>query len=186
MKINNIIKNPWAHVAFLTVLVALLFFNATLSPQDDSFSYQKFAETLVNNHRMDFSIPGFHGADFFTAIIYFFTRSSLSVLYLDILFAIISVPMIYLAVREIFRAQARDGLYETAGVFAAYIYVLSPIEYTNALRGGHHTVMIFFSLSGLYLLFKNSKWSFLPMGVSYIVRPFAIALFPLFLYKKKY
>ena len=46
--------------------------------------------------------------------------------------------------------------------------------------------MIFFSLSGLYLLFKNSKWSFLPMGVSYIVRPFAIALFPLFLYKKKY
>lgn len=186
MKINNIVKNPWTHIAFLTLLMVMLFWSATISPQDDSFLYQKFAETLVNEGRMDFSIPGFHGADFFTAVIYFFTRSPLSVIYLDIFFAIANIIMMFLAVREIFRNRFDGSLSTVFGVMAAYIYVLSPIEYTNALRGGHHTAMIFFALLGIYLLFKNSKWSFLPMGISYIIRPFPIALFLLFIYKKRF
>lgn len=182
MKVNlkflNLIKNPWAHLIFLALLLILLYSQSTIYLMDDSYYYQRFTEKLVNEGQVDFSLPGFHGADFLTAPIYLITRSPFSVAILDIIAAILNIFLIYLATREIFRN-------EKLGVFAAYIYVLNPLDYSNPLRGHHHTPLIMLILLGLYLLFRNSKLTFLAFGLSYIVRPFGIALAPLFLYKKK-
>lgn len=176
---------PAAHLVFLCALMIVIFLNSTAVRADDSTSYHRFVERLVNEGKIDFSIPGFHGADFPTAIIYALTRSEYSVHYNDIFFAIANVIMIYFAVTAIFKNQLESQSLKTAGIFASYLYVLGASEYTNALRGGHHTPLIFFALLGLNLLFRGSRWAWLPMGFSYIIRPFPVVFFPFFLYKRK-
>lgn len=176
--IKNLIKNPWAHLFFLSLLLILLYSQSSIYLMDDAHSYQSFTVKLVDEGKVDLSIPGFHGGDFLTAPIYFITHSPNSVAILDIIAAILIIFLIYLVVKEIFEDQ-------TLGVFAAYIYLLNPFDYLNPLRGHHHTPLMMLMLLALYLLFKNSKFTFIPMGLSYIVRPFGIVLVPLFLYKKK-
>ncbi|KKR49041.1 MAG: hypothetical protein UT86_C0001G0013 [Candidatus Magasanikbacteria bacterium GW2011_GWC2_40_17] len=177
-KIKNILIKPVGHLFFLTLLLVLFYSQSTITLMDDAFLYESFTEKLVNEQKIDFSIPGFHGGDFLSAPIYWLTHSSISVAILDIIAALASIWMIYLAVKTILKRKI-------FGVLAAYIYVLNILDYSNALRGHHHTPMIFFTLLGLYLLFANSRLSFLAFGISYIIRPFGIALAPLFLYQKK-
>lgn len=177
-RVRGLVKNPWTHLVFLALLLIFFYSQSTIRLMDDSFYYQEFTETLVDEGRVDLSVPGFHGADFLTAPIYLLTRSPYSVAILDMIAAILNIFLIYLAAKEIFKNK-------TMGVMAAYIYLLNPLDYTNPLRGHHHTPLIMLILLSLYLLFKDSKLTFLPLGLSYIVRPFGIALAPLFLYKKK-
>jgi hypothetical protein len=176
--LKKIITSHWAHLIFLCLLLILLFSQSQFKPMDDSFYYLDFAR-LLSSGKVDFSIAGFHGADIFTAVVYLFSSSQFSVILVDIIFALLNVFMIYLAVSVLYKNKL-------AGLMAAYIYVLAPFEYTNALRGGHQTPFIFFTLLGIYLLFKDSKYAFLSFGFSYIIKPFSIALAPLFWYKKKY
>lgn len=182
MKLQRIIKtqikNPWAHLILLALLLGLLYSRSNIKLMDDSYYYQKFTETLVNEGRLDFSLPGFHGADFLTAPIYFVTHSPYAVAILDMIAAIANIFLIYLAVNQIFKDKK-------LGVFAAYIYLLNPIDYYNPLRGHHHTPLMALVFLGLYLLFRNSKWTSLSFGFSYIIRPFGIAFAPLFIYQKK-
>lgn len=177
-KISNLIKNPWSHLIFLAWLL-IFFYSQSSFDLTGGGQYQVFVEKLVSQGQIDFSIPGFHGADFLTLPIYFFSRSHQSVVIFDMLAAILNIFLIYLAVKEIFKN-------EKFGVFAAYLYLLNPFTYANALRGDHHTPMIMLILLGLFLLFKDSKLAFLAFGLSYIVRPFGIALAPIFFYKKKF
>lgn len=176
-KAKKIICKPWTHIIFLFLLMSFVFLNTRVSPQDDGFLYQEFAKKLAQG-KIDFSIPGFHGADFFGAIIFLVTGSHLSIYFFDIICALLLIPLIYLAVKEIFQ----DKL---LGVMAAYLYLLMPFDYFNAFRGGHQTAFFLFFVLALYLLFKNSKLTFLVYGFSLITKPFSIALLPFFIYKKK-
>ena len=173
----DFIKKPSTHLIFLAILMLVLFCLSRFQPMDDNFYYLDFSKKLASG-QFGFSIPGFHGADFLTAIIYLVSGSEYSVIILDLFFAFACIFMVYLAVAEIFKNK-------TAAIFAAYLYLLNPLDYTNVLRGGHHTPFIFFTLLGVYLLYKNSKWSWLAMGFSYIIRPFSIALAPLYWQQKK-
>ena len=176
--IRNLIKNPWFYLSTMMLLMALLFIFGNITPLDDAFLYQSFAEKIVNQGEIDLSIAGFHGADFFVAIIYFFTHSSFSVYYLDIILAILSIPLFFLVFKKIFNNAL-------LGLLVCFWYMMSPHIYTNAFRGGHQTSFLFFTLLGLFFLFYKPKYSFI-FGISYIIKPFSIALAPIFLYKKQY
>lgn len=177
-KIKILVKKPGFHLILLTLLLVLFYSQSRITLMDDAYLYQSFTEKLAREGTIDFLIPGFHGGDFLTAPIYLITHSSSAVAILDIVAAFGSLWLMYLAVKEIFKHQ-------TLAIFAAYLYVLNPLDYSNALRGHHHTPMIFFILLGVYLLFKKSRFAFLAFGLSYIIRPFGIAMAPLFLYQRK-
>lgn len=178
-KLKKLFSNPKTHIIFLMFLIftTMLFWKPM--PWDDGVFGQIFAERIVKEGIIDLSLGGFHGADFFVAIFYFFTRSEWAVYLTDFIFALLMIPMIYLVAKESFDS-------EKLGVFAAYIYALMPLEYFNSVRGGHQTVHWFLSLLAVYLLFKNKSWNWVVLGWSYLVRPFSIAFAPFWIYKKKY
>jgi hypothetical protein len=145
---------------------------------DDGFLYQKFAEILVKEHRLDMSIPGFHGPSLFAALIYWLTGSSYSINYFEIIAALLTIIFIYLASKEIFQSQL-------AGIMASYLYVLTPLHYFTAFRGFIWASFLFFIVLTLYLLYKKPQLSFLALGLALITKPFAICLLPFFIYKRK-
>ena len=173
----KILSNHFFHIALGMALLSALFITSTLSSGDDDLQYFKFAQTIVLTHHIDWSIPGFHGSDFFVALLFAITHSTVSVQLINIFCAILIIPVLYCAVTNLFKDK-------TLGLFAIYAYLLMPITYTSALRGFNFTPMIFFSLLGIWLLTIKSRFSFL-IGIAYIIKPFSIAWAPLFLYQKK-
>ncbi|MFH0820029.1 MAG: hypothetical protein V1892_03280 [bacterium] len=171
-------KKPTFHLGFLIILLGFVFLNTRITQMDDGFLYQKFAETLVKEHRLDMSIPGFHGPSLFAALIYWLTGSSYSINYFEIIAALLIIVFIYLAVREIFQSQL-------AGIMASYLYVLMPLHYFTAFRGFIWASFLFFVVLTLYLLYKKPQFSFLSLGLALITKPFAICLLPFFIYKRK-
>jgi hypothetical protein len=171
------VSTPFYHALFASLLLFLFYFVATPIFAVDDRYYQTFAEKLVDAHVIDWTIPGFHGSDFFVSIVYAVTGSPYSIHYFNMLCAILSPLLLYLLVTRMF-GVARLGAY------AAYAYLLMPITYASALRGFNFTPMIFFALLGAYFIWDKPKWSFL-MGIAYVVKPFAIAFAPLFFYRKQ-
>ncbi len=177
-KIKTLVKNPWTHLVFLACLLIFIYSQSTIVLMDDNVHYQAFTEKLAKG-QFDLSIPGFHGGDFLTLPVYLLTHSKASVAYSEMLSAILAIFTMYLAVKEIYGNKVW-------AVIAAYIFLLMPFDYALPLRGHHNVSIIFLATLGLYLLFKNSRFAWLVFGLSYITRPFTIALAPLFLYKKKF
>jgi len=178
LNFRKIIYHPWTHIIFLMLLLLILVLVSNITVFDDGIIYQKFIEKTAAG-QIDLSIPGFHGADFLAVPIFWLTHSQLSPYIIDIILAFFSIPIFYLLGKEIFQNKQ-------AGVFLAYAYILMPLEYLNMFRGGHQTAFIFFFVLGLYLLVKGNFWSWLSLGVSYIIKPYAIFAAPFFIYKKKY
>jgi len=174
---KNIMKkiNPKIHIIFLMILVLIL---VLFSNFQGSNSYQIFTEKLTIG-QVDFSQPGFHGADFLSVPIYLLTNSSLTSRLIDIILVIFAIPLFYLLGKEIFKSKK-------LGIFLAYAYVLMPLDWLDMFRGEHHTAFIFFFILGLYLIFKSSKYAWLAIGFSYIIKPYAIFAAPFFWYKKLY
>lgn len=178
MKPKEIILKPKSHLIFLILLLIVCFCFWRPQQMDDGISFQRFAEVLVQQGRVDFSIPGFHGTDFLVALVYLITGSQFAVYLVDMLAALFLVPLIYLVVKEIYKK-------EWWGVIASYLYVLMPFEVFNALRGGHQTLHFVLSFWALYLLFKNKKYNWLVLGLAHITRPFSVLLLPFYIYKKR-
>ncbi len=178
MKFNQIITNPKFHLLFITILLLICFCFWQPTPMDDGGNYQAFIEKLVDQGKIDFSIPGFHGGDFIAAIIYFITHFHYATYLVDILAALLIAPLIYLVVKKIYG-------YESWAVCAAYLSALMPFQTFNALRGGHITLHLFFALWALYLLLKNKNYNWLILGISYTIYPFSIVLVPFYIYKKQ-
>lgn len=175
----KLLKSPKFHLIFLTILMLLCFLFWQPLQMDDGSNYQRFVETLVDQKKIDLSIPGFHGADFFAALVYIITGSHFSVYIFDILCALLIIWMIYLVAKELYDKKV-------LAIMASYLYVLMPFTYFNAFRGGHNTVLLLSVLIALYLLLKNKNWSWLPLGISYIIRPLAFVVLPLYIYKKQF
>ena len=174
----NLFSKPIFHISLLTFLLLILFLFTSIPIPDNNFVYQKFTENLAAG-KLDLTIQGFHGADFLAVPIYLIFKTHLSVIYLDLLLALLCVPMFYLLGKELFQSKK-------LGIFLAYAYVLMPLDYLNGFRGDHHIAFIFFFALGLYLILKKSWWSVLVIGFSYIIKPYAIFAAPFFWYKKLY
>ncbi len=172
-------KKPTHHLIFLTVLLIVVFCFWSPHQTDDGGVYQAFVEKMINNGKIDLSIPGFHGADFLAVPIYFLTGSHYAIYWLDILAALFLIWLIYFLLKEIYNNS-------WFGVVGAYIFVLMPFELFNALRGGHQTTFFAVTILAIFLLLKDKTWSWLLFGFSMIIRPFSVALTPFYIYKRRY
>ncbi|MBU4482391.1 hypothetical protein KKC16_03010 [Patescibacteria group bacterium] len=175
MSLNKLISNPKIHIIFFMLILLVL---VLVSNFQGINSYQIFTEKLARG-QVDFSQPGFHGVDFLAVPIYLITNSAVASRLIDIILVIFSIPLFYLLGKEIFKSKK-------LGIFLAYAYVLMPLDWLDMFRGEHHSAFIFFFVLGLYLIFKSSKWSWLVIGFSYIIKPYAIFAAPFFWYKKLY
>lgn len=162
------------HIGFLTLLLALyLTAGVQVSPMDDFFDYERFAETLGGQGRLDFSIPGLHGLSLFAAPLYTLTRWPLSVIGVTIACAILIVPLIYATAAALFDSRA--------GYFAACLYLLMPWLYTQSLRGFTVTGEILFMLLTIYLLVRRQPyWAAVSYALALLVKPFALCALPFF------
>lgn len=164
---------PLKHIVPLSLIVALSLSSATIHPMDDHGNYRRFIETLATG-QIDFSIPGFHGASFLALPIYLVTQSPLTNIYFQILCALFLVPMGYFAVSALLRDKV-------SGILFAYILSMSPFFFFLVFRGftfASFTLMVF---AAIYLYSRQSRFTWFPLGMSFITKPFSIALAPLML-----
>lgn len=175
--IRRRLLEPWFHIGVLTVATFATFSVMSPMPMDDHFLYQKFIETLAMG-KIDTSILGFHGASFLALPLYLITGSSIANIEFQMMCAIIAIPLSYMVARSLFD--------EYSALLFAYATTLSPFLLYVAYRGftgPSYLVMVFLTLYGIK---KNAKWSWLPLSVAMLIKPFAIALVPfLFLGRDK-
>jgi hypothetical protein len=162
------------HVILLSGAMLISLSSATINPLDDHFFYQQFIETLAEG-RVDFSNPGFHGASFLAVFIYLATGSSYANIYFQLLCASLLVPMGYIAVSSLLKDKV-------SGLFFAYIMAMSPFFFFLSFRGFTFSSFTLFMFISIYLYTKKSVFLWLPLGISFLIKPFSIALTPLFLF----
>jgi len=176
--LQKIFSQPKNHLVFLVLLLLAVFSQTNIYPMDDQYYYQKFITTLVDQHKIDLSIPGYHGSALLAAPIYLITHSDYAINFLEIIAVLATLPLIYLTVKKLYQDQ-------TAGVMAAYIYAAMPFITFTPFRGWTWASTIFFALLTIYLLLKDSRWSWLALSLGIIIKPFVITVLPFFIFKKK-
>ncbi len=172
--LRRLFASPAFHVIVLTVAVAIVFARSHIVPMDDDFNYQRFIQTLAAGH-IDLSIPGFHGASFLALPLYLLTHSTHANIWFQILCAIALVPAAYGAALALLRDRFQAILF-------AYAMALMPFYFFVALRGFTFPSFTLAVLLALMLRAHGSRWAWLPLGISFLIKPFSIALAPLFLW----
>ncbi len=162
------------HVTVLTLAVAAVFLRSTIVPMDDDSLYQQFIETLAHG-RVDFSIPGFHGASFLAVPLYLLTGFPHANILFQVLCAIALVPAAYFAARSFLNDQFQAVLF-------TYAMAMMPFYFFISLRGFTFASFTLCVLLTLALRGKGSGWVWLPLGISFLIKPFSIALLPLLLW----
>ncbi len=171
--IRKALSAPLLHLLLITGTIAFVFSRTQIIPQDDNAHYQRFIETLAGG-TLDFSIPGFHGASFLATPLYILTHSSLTNIWFQMLCAILIPAAGYWASRPVLRDR-------TESMFFAYALALMPFLFFPAFRGFTFASFTLFLLLTLGLRGRGSAWAFLPYSISLLIKPFSIALLPLFL-----
>ncbi len=172
--LRRLFASPAFHITILTIVVAIVFARSHIVPMDDDFNYQRFIETLAAG-RVDFSIPGFHGASFLALPIYLLTRTAHANIWFQILCAIALVPAAYGAALALLRDRFQAILF-------AYAMALMPFYFFVALRGFTFPSFTLAVLLALMLRARGSRWAWVPLGISFLIKPFSVALAPLFLW----
>jgi hypothetical protein len=167
------LRHPLPHILFLVAITACAFLHSRISPMDDAALYQKFAENLAHGI-INFSILGFHGASLLTLPVYLLTGSPLAGVYTQILCALVIIPLAYFAAR----ALLADTF---SAILFAYVVTLMPFFLFPALRGFTFASFTALVLLAMYLRAIGSRFAWIALGLSFITKPFSIALAPLFL-----
>ncbi|MBI2677142.1 MAG: hypothetical protein HYX21_04335 [Candidatus Yanofskybacteria bacterium] len=157
------------------------FLLATPVMMDDGFHYEGFAELLAHG-KLDFkSFYGFQGLSFFAVPIFWLTSSipswqagsHNSIIIASIIFSLLSIPLAYFIGRDYYQNKK-------AGVYFLILFLLTPYPYTTMFRGFQEAALLFFILLIVYGSLNKKLWTPLAWAVGGIVKPFALALFPLF------
>ncbi len=171
--LRSVLGDPLTHVLFLTLVVGIVLLRSRPFPLDDNFQYQRFIESLASG-KLDLSIPGFQGASFFAVFLFLLTRSPLANIYFQLLCAALLVPAAFLAARSLLADRLQTILF-------AYCVALMPFLSFIALRGFTFPSFTLCVLLTLWLRGRGSAFAWLPFTVSLLIKPFSIALLPLFL-----
>ena len=142
-------------------------------PLDDHFFYQSFVEALAAG-KLDLTIQGFHGSDFFAAIWHLFSQSPISQIEFQIFSAILIPMCAFLAGRTLFKSDTSAAL--VAGVFAMMPFVL----YVG-LRGWTGSSYMCLMLLAIASARRFPSASGILLAFAILTKPFAIALLPLIL-----
>lgn len=171
---RRFLSSPLLHLLLLTGVIAVVFSRTQIIPQDDNAHYQRFIETLASG-TIDFSIPGFHGASFLATPLYLLTHSPLSNIWFQLLCALLIPLTGYWAARGVLRDR-------TEALLFTYALALMPFLFFPAFRGFTFPSFTLFLLLTVGLRARGSAWAFLPFAISLLIKPFSIALVPLFLF----
>ncbi len=171
--LRRVLASPLFHVTLLTLLLAAVFLRTKIIPQDNHYEYQRFIETLAAG-RIDFSIPGFQGGSFLALPLYLLTRSPLT----HTLFQIGAALLLPLTGFFTAKALLRDT---TQAILFASALTLMPFFTFIAFRGFNFPSFTLFLLLTLLLRAKGSRWAWLTLSISILIKPFSVALFPFFL-----
>jgi len=140
---------------------------------DDGIQYQGFTESLARGV-VDFkSYYGFMGLSILSVILFWLTGSHFSVAYTSMVLVLLSVPMVYLTVKDIYNNNR-------AGIYGLIIFLLTPYPYTTLMRGFQEGALLFFILLIVYASIHKKAWVPLVWAFGGIVKPFALTLLPLF------
>ncbi len=170
--LRRFFSSPLLHLLLITGVIGLIFSRTNILPQDDNGHYQQFIETLAAG-TLDLSIPGFHGASILAVPLYLITHSPLTNVWFQMFCAILIPAAGYWASRGILRDRMES-------IFFAYALALMPFLFFPAFRGFTFASFTLFLLLTLGLRTRGSAWAFLPWSISLLIKPFSIALLPLF------
>lgn len=155
------------------VIMVVYFILGTPNMADDGFHYQGFTESLSRGE-VDFkSYYGFMGLSIFSVPIFWLTKSNISIIYTSMIFVILSVPLVYLVGKSLYGTKR-------AGVYGLILFLLTPYPYTTLMRGFQEGALAFFILLVIYASLNRRAWAPFVWAIGGVVKPFALALFPLF------
>ncbi len=171
--LRRLLSSPLFHLLLITGVIAVAFSRTNIIPQDDHAHYQRFIEALAGGY-LDLSIPGFHGASFLAVPLYLLTHSPLTNIWFQLACALAIPAMGYWAARPILRDR-------TEAILFAYVLALMPFLFFVAFRGFTFPSYTLFLLLTIGLRVRGSPWAFVPLSIAILIKPFAIAMLPLFL-----
>jgi len=141
---------------------------------DDGFHYEGFTEALAKG-KIDFkSFYGFQGLSFFAVPMFWLTRSHNSIVFVSMIFSLLSIPMAYFVGKKFYQSSR-------AGVYFLILFLLTPYPYTTMMRGFQEAALLFFILLIIYSSLNKKVWTPVAWAIGGIVKPFALVLFPLFI-----
>lgn len=173
MRLRYLPSFPWTVVGLLSGGVLISFLWASPYPLDDHFFYQSFVEALAAG-KLDLTIQGFHGSDFFAAIWHLVSRSPISQIEFQI-FSAVFVPLCaFLAGRTLYRS-------DTGALLLTGVLAMMPFVLFVGLRGwtGSSYMCLMLLAVACARRFPVASGFFLAFAV--LTKPFAIALLPLLL-----
>jgi len=173
MRLRHLPSFSWAVVGLLSGGVLLSFLWASPYPLDDHFFYQSFVEALAAG-KLDLTIQGFHGSDFFAAIWHLVSRSPISQIEFQIFSAVLVPLCAFLAGRTLYKSDSEALL--LSGVFAMMPFILFV-----GLRGWTGPSYMCLMLLSIACARRFPVVSGLLLAFAILTKPFAIALLPLLL-----
>lgn len=170
----NLTKRELFIISLVVLVMAVyLFLIASPKMNDDGFHYEGFTESLAGGI-IDFkSFYGFHGLSILSVPVFWLTGSSISIIYTSMILVLLSLPLMYLTARGMFRN-------DKAGIYGLIIFLLTPYTYTTLMRGFQEGALLFFILLIVYASINRKTWTPLAWAFGGIVKPFVLVLFPLF------
>lgn len=174
-------KNSLIIVSIFTLIQLPAFFLSKFSfnslPYDDASSYQIFVADVLRG-KLNFSLGSFQGAALPAIPFYWFFRTPQAYSFINFIFAVATIPLMYIFAKKIFRS-------ELLGVLAALFYALIPAIIFSPFSGYPQGVFHFLTILTTILVLHRSPWSFLIFGWSLITKPFSIVLLPFFIATKQ-
>ncbi|MFA6039793.1 MAG: hypothetical protein WCV62_02260 [Candidatus Peribacteraceae bacterium] len=170
---------PWLLPVTLTVAVFFSFLFTVPRPHQEFYSMQAFIESLARG-RLDFSILGFHGADFLAVPWYLLTRSPFTAIEVQIFTALFLPLAAFAAGRAIYK-QTWHGL-----MLAAIISLMPFVTYAGLRGWTEPTHMLLLLLTITFAARGKLTAAGLMWGLALLTKPFALGLVPLlFHYRSK-
>lgn len=173
METRRLAQNEKILIYVSMIVMAVYFLLGQPELADDGIQYEGFAESLARGV-VDFrSYYGFMGLSILSVPFFWLTGSHFSVAYTSMFLVLLSVPLVYMTVRNTYNSNR-------VGVYGLIIFLLTPYPYTTLMRGFQEGALLFFILLIMYASVNKKAWTPLVWAFGGIVKPFALALLPLF------
>ena len=176
------LDRPMVSIGLASAALAITYVLATPNPQDDVYSFNRFVKTAVHEGRIDLTIPCLQGISFFAIPIYWLARMEQPVIFTNALLTVFIPIAAFLAGRAWFG--------EKVGMVVVALVLFQPYEVLTVLRGWNRGPQMLFLFLVLWLLKREDRFSSLGAGfiwgAALCSRPFSLALFPLFIARRKY
>ena len=167
-------KREYFLILAVVVTMLIYFLIATPVMMDDGEHYEGFAESLARG-KLDFkSFYGFQGLSFFAVPIFWLTGSHNSIIIASAIFSLLSAFLAYLVGKDFYNNKR-------AGILFLILFLLMPYPYTTMMRGFQEAALLFFILLIIYASIHKKIWTPIAWAIGGIVKPFTLALFPLFI-----